>query len=191
MEEEIKQFRDGIFALRTNFGELAQLMLKKSEGFTSADNNTYDLKGLNGEKIEVKFSRAYKDIKLTEDNAISLCCNSSISVYRSDEAEHKDANYDCNIQQLKPEFFDVLYYGVFFSDKIEVFRAERAYFPESIEAFMADKESARERFPGYASQHKNGTECQFHITKRTHKHHYDNYFLKEISYEELYDLLRQ
>ena len=44
MDDTIDRFRQGIFSLRTNFGELAQLMLKKDMGFISADDNSYDLK---------------------------------------------------------------------------------------------------------------------------------------------------
>lgn len=61
-DKDIEQFKQGIFALRTNFGELAQLMLQKNMGFSPADNNSYDLKDDDGHKIEVKFSRAYKKV---------------------------------------------------------------------------------------------------------------------------------
>ena len=98
----IDQFKQGIFSLRTNFGELAQLMIKKDMGLHTADDGSYDLKDDDGHKIEVKFSRAYKKVSLTEDNAIDMCTNSSSTVYASSEAEDKAANYDCNIEQLKP-----------------------------------------------------------------------------------------
>ena len=191
MTDEIEKFRDGIFSLRTNFGELAQLMLQKDMGFFPSNDKSYDLKNKDEKKIEVKFSRAYKkEIKLTEKNAIDLCSNFSTMVYDSTNAENKLSDYDCNIQQIKPECFDYLYYGVFFRDKIEIFCAERSIFPESIEAFKKDKESTRKKLPGYALQHKGGSECQFHITKTTHKHHYENYHFKDITYEELYNLLK-
>lgn len=184
----IEQFKQGIFSLRTNFGEFAQLMIKKDLGLHAADDGSYDLKDDNGHKIEVKFSRAYKKISLTEDNAIDICTKSSSTVYASSEAEDKTANYDCNIEQLKPRCFDSLYYGVFFSDKIEVFHAPRSEFPDSLDSFLADKKSARKKLPGYSLQHQGGEECQFHIKKTTHKHHYENYHIKDITYEELYDL---
>lgn len=110
-------------------------------------------------------------------------------VYRADEADNKDSNYDCNIQQLKPACFDSLYYGVFFSDKIEIFHSPRSEFPESVDSFIKNKADTRKKLPGYALQHKGGEECQFHIKKSTHKHHYDHYHVKDITYEELYDLL--
>ena len=112
--KNIDQFKQGIFSLRTNFGELAQLMIKKDMGLHTADDGSYDLKDDDGHKVEVKFSRAYKKVSLTEDNAIDMCTNSSSTVYASSEAEDKAANYDCNIEQLKPRCFDSLYM-VFFS----------------------------------------------------------------------------
>lgn len=187
-DRNIEQFKQGIFSLRTNFGEFAQLMIKKDMGLHAADDGSYDLKDDDGRKIEVKFSRAYKKVSLTEDNAIDICTNSSSTVYDSSEAEDRTANYDCNIEQLKPRCFDSLYYGVFFSDKIEVFHAPRSEFPDSVDSFVADKEAARKKLPGYALQHKGGEECQFHIKKTTHKHHHRNYHVKDITYEELYDL---
>lgn len=189
-KENIEQFKQGIFSLRTNFGELAQLILEKDMGLATSDDNSYDLKGDDGCKIEVKFSRAYKkDIPLTAKNAVDICSHFSTMVYTSSEAEEKTSDYDCNIQQLKPDCFDALYYGVFFSDKVEIFRADRSEFPDSVDSYKSNKVAARKKLPGYALQHKGGDECQFHITKNTHKYHHDHFHVKDITYEELYDLL--
>lgn len=189
MDSKIDRFRQGIFSLRTNFGELAQLMLKKDMGFMSSDDNSYDLKDGCGNRIEVKFSRAYKkEIPINESNVIDICSNDSIMVYRSSEAEDKSSYYDCNIQQLKPDCFDFLYYGVFFSDKIVIFCVPRSCFPNSIDDFNKNKKDARKKLPGYALQHKGGKECQFHIKRTTYKHHKDNYYVKEMTYEQLFDI---
>lgn len=189
-DKNIDQFKQGIFSLRTNFGELAQLMLQKDMGLHPSDDNSYDLKDDDGRRIEVKFLRAYKkDIPITASNAIELCSNSSTMVYDSTESEKRSSDYDCNIQQLKPDCFDSLYYGVFFSDKIEIFHAPRSEFPDSVDSFIEDKAAARRKLPGYALQHKGGEECQFHIKKTTHKHHREHYHVKDLTYEELYDLL--
>lgn len=188
-DKMINQFRQGIFSLRTNFGEFSQLMLQKDMGLLPSDDNSYDLTDIDGHRIEVKFSRAYKkNISLTKSNAIEICTNCSSSVYDSSESEDKTSDYDCNIQQLKPDCFGHLYYGVFFSDKIEIFKAPRSVFPDSVESFNEDKATARKKLPGYALQHKGGKECQFHIKKTTHKHHREHYYVKDITYEQLYNL---
>lgn len=189
-EKNIEQFKQGVFSLRTNFGELAQLMLQKDMGLHPSNDTSYDLKDDDGHRIEVKFSRAYKKaIPITVSNAIDLCSNCSTMVYESSESEKKSADYDCNILQLKPDCFDFLYYGVFFSDKIEIFRAPRSEFPDSVDSFIEDKAAARKKLSGYALQHKGGKECQFHIKKTTHKYHREHYHVKDLTYEELYDLL--
>lgn len=190
MRNEIEQFRQGIFALRTNFGELAQLMIQKDMNLLPSTDNSYDLTDSNGNRIEVKFSRAYKkNVPLTEKNAVQICSNCGAMVYTSEEAESTYADYDCNIQQLKPDCFDFLYYGIFFADKIEIFCAPRSVFPDSLESFLADKEAAREKIPSYSRQHKGGEECQFHMKKKNHHQHHAYYHVKDLTYEELYDLL--
>lgn len=89
-DKNIDQFKQGIFSLRTNFGELAQLMLQKDMGLYPSNDNSYDLKDDDGRRIEVKFSRAYKkDIPITASNAIDLCSNCSTMVYESSESEKK------------------------------------------------------------------------------------------------------
>lgn len=190
MKKEIEQFRQGIFALRTNFGELAQLMIQKDLHLLPAPDNSYDLKDADNHRIEVKFSRAYKkNVPLTETNAIQICSNCGAMVYSSEEAESPSSDYDCNIQQVKPDCFDFLYYGIFFSDKIEIFCAPRSVFPDTLDSFLADKEAAREKIPSYSRQHKGGEECQFHMKKKNHHHHRTHYHVKDLTYEELYDLL--
>lgn len=62
-KKELDQFKNGIFSLGTNFGELAQLMIKDLEKFTPADGKYFDLLNSDNQKIEVKFSRAKKKLK--------------------------------------------------------------------------------------------------------------------------------
>lgn len=194
-DRNIDQFKQGIFSLRTNFGELAQLMIKRDFNLKSSSDNSYDLLDHTDQRIEVKFSRAFKkDISINDQNAIEVCCSYTAGgyttmVYSSLEAELKTSDYDCNIQQIKPDLFDALYYGVFFSDRIEIFCADRSVFPKSVKSFKKDKSTTRKKLPGYALQHKGGEECQFHIKKTTHKHHREHYHVKDLTYEELYDLL--
>ena len=72
-KRKIEQFKQGIFSLRTNFGELAQVMIQKDMGYFAADNNSYDLQDHKGRRIEVKFSRAYKkDIPLTAKTPLNF-----------------------------------------------------------------------------------------------------------------------
>ena len=94
-EARVEQFKQGIFSLRTNFGELAQLMIKEKYGFDDADDKTYDLKDSSNQglesHIEVKFARAYRNpSSITRNNVLTLCSNSSIDVYSSTEWDDRD-----------------------------------------------------------------------------------------------------
>ena len=89
------------------------------------------------------------------------------------EADATEVTFDCNIQQIKPSEFDILYYGIFFKDKIVVFVAKSDVVPD---------------MPGYSIQHKGGTEYQFHIKKTNYEYHKENHFYKELTYLELFNL---
>ena len=176
-EKELEQFKSGIFSLGTNFGELAQLMIEKLEKFKPADGKYFDLLDSNDRKIEVKFSRAKKKLKpLKSSNLIDLCMNAATDSRVLAETDATKVTFDCNIQQIKPSEFDMLYYGIFFKDKIVIFTAQSDVVPN---------------MPGYSIQHKGGTEYQFHIKKTNYNHHKDNHFYKELTYVELFKLFEE
>lgn len=174
MSINIADFQRGIFALGTNFGELAQLMIQKLEGFTPASGKYYDLLDAEGNKIEVKFSRAKKKLKpLKDSNLIDYCLSSTVDSRAMLESEATTVSFDCNIQQLKPNEFDILYYV---KDSIVIFRA-------------TSEEVVN--MPGYSIQHKGGSEYQFHINKsnfQTHMREETGYFHIRITYQQLLDL---
>ncbi len=171
MSVNIDDFRRGIFALGTNFGELAQLMVEKLEGFTPADGKYFDLLDSKSRKIEVKFSRAKKKLKsLKQSNIVELCLNSTADSRPLIESEATTITFDCNIQQIKPSEFHILYYGIFFKDKIVILKADSEIVPT---------------MPGYSIQHKGGSEYQFHINRSNYAYHKENYFYRELNYNEL------
>lgn len=173
-KDELEQFKSGIFSLGTNFGELAQLMIGRLEKFKPADGKYFDLLDSNNRKIEVKFSRAKKKLKsLQSSNIIDLCMNAATDSRVLAEADATKVSFDCNIQQIKPSEFDMLYYGIFFKDKIVVFVAKSDVVPDIL---------------GYSIQHKGGTEYQFHINKKNYEYHKENYFYRELTYSELFKL---
>ena len=182
MAYRIKEFKNGIFALRTRrFGTLAEIMVKKLYGFTFSKCKEYDLKD-NDSRIEVKFSTVRKnnDKPIKEENIISECINAKANqrMLQSDEIETNI--FDCNIQQVKCDNFDVLYYGLFFADKIEIFRILSKYIKEDKCIKYSDKQHS-----------KSVGEGQFHINNDTYGHHKHWHFLKAMSYNELYKLFKQ
>ena len=177
----VQEFRDGIFALRTRrFGSVAEILIKKMYGYSFSNALNYDLKDVNQDlRIEVKFSTVLKNNTegITENNILDQCEKANLAnrVMQSNDIQH--SKFDCNIQQVKCQEFDVLYYGLFFSDKIEIFKVSS----ESVN-----------KCPGYSDkQHRNNVgEGQFHINNDTYQYHKDNNYIRELSYQDFLDLLR-
>ena len=126
LDEDEKKLRDGIFNLETiRFGKIPEIMIKKKYGYSFSNGTTeYDLISDSGEKIEVKFSCVReKEADITEENVLSICLDNS--EFRTDRkvnsSEYQSAVFDCNIQQVKPDLFNYLYYGLFFEDRVAVF----------------------------------------------------------------------
>lgn len=175
--KKLEQFKSGIFSLGTNFGELAQVMIEELEKFTPADGKYFDLLDSDNKKIEVKFSRAKKKLKaLKKSNIIELCLSSASDSRVLTEDDARETTFDCNIQQIKPSEFDILYYGIFFKDKIVIFKVKSNNVPS---------------MPGYSIQHKGGSEYQFHINKSNYAKHKKEHFYKDLTYLELLNLFEK
>lgn len=174
------ELRDGIFALNTRrFGTVAEVLVKRLLNLGKGRNLFHDLyDDAANLRIEVKFSVARKQCETPVNEATVLQC---IAEARSEErmmalADWETADFDCNIQQIKRTEFDVLYYGIFFSDCVVVFRINSADIGSQIQ---------------YSDlQHKgNVGEGQFHINRRTMKTHLDSYLYNTLTYDVLLQLL--
>jgi len=176
----IDVFRDNIFSENSSrFGKIAEVMIKKLYNFQHSENNYYDLSD-NNKKIEVKFGRALKKNKETidEDNILDQLNNPIKN--RMVSSENIQDRFDVNIQQVKTSEFDELYYGVFFEDRIEIFKINNDEIKNDEEIKYSDK------------QHKgNVGEGQFHINNTTYPHHKEKYFQKSLTYDELYNLFER
>ena len=155
MNDEIKEFRDGIFALRTRrFGTVAELMIEALYSFTKSHNQFHD----------------------RYDEVIDQCKKANLGNRALNSTEMYEYDFDCNIQQVKRLEFDVLYYGLFFADRIAIFKMHSS---EILSCF------------GYSDkQHKgNEGEGQFHLNRSSIDYHMQNHFVQWLTYEELYNLL--
>lgn len=129
MTKEEERLRDGIFNLGTiRFGKIPEIMIKKKYDFSIPIGTTeYDLISDKGERIEVKFSCVReKEADITEDNALSVCLENAKSGTdrKVNSYLYEQVIFDCNIQQIKPDLFEVIYYGLFFEDRIIIFKME-------------------------------------------------------------------
>jgi hypothetical protein len=177
--------RRGIFALRTRrMGSVAECMVKRLLKYGKAKNLFHDLfDEKTRQRIEVKFSTVQQKAKRTVTDETVLQCIEDAIVEREPVlfSGWQKNKFDCNIQQVKRKEFDVLYYGLFFSDCVKIFRIKNS------EIKTADEGGDI----GYSDkQHKgNVGEGQFHITDKNLQTHLDKYFHKTLSYDELYKLL--
>jgi hypothetical protein len=175
-----EQLRDGIFALNTRrFGTVAEIMIKKLRGLGRAQNMFHDLfDSARQQRVEVKFSRVAQNLQaLNEHNLLECILREQATDRRIKFSDWQHHRFLCNIQQIKRQEFDVLYYGMFFDDEIKIFRIR----PDQIDSTI-----------GYGDrQHKgNLGEGQFHITEKTLQIHLDSFYHATLTYHELLTLLQ-
>jgi hypothetical protein len=121
-----EQLRNGIFALNTRrFVTVAEHLIKILANTNWGKDFSHDLYDEKTNlRIEVKFSRALKANPKTiqETNIIEEIINADDSKRMFASTEWQEHKFDCNIQQIKKRQFDILYYGIFFSDKVQIFK---------------------------------------------------------------------
>src|SRR5213592_3003014 len=85
------------------------------------------------------------------------------------------------VQKVKRRKFDVLYYGLFFSDCVKIFRIKKSD--------IKTREEGGDI--GYSDKQHEGNvgEGQFHLTEKNLQIHLEKYFFKTLTYDELYQLL--
>lgn len=173
-------FRQGLFNLRTRrFGRAAELLIQKlldCQAGRTLFHDLYDDK--ENHRIEVKFSTvntsSNKPISL--ENILKAVENAGLERAVPYD-DWKNYSFDCNIQQIKISEFEILYYGLFFSDRIVIFKIQSAQI------------SVDRRIKYSNKQHKgNVGEGQFHINNGTLPHHLKKYLYKIITYQDFLDL---
>lgn len=174
-ETNLKAFREGIFALRTRrFGSVAEIMIQALYGLQDSNNLRFDKLATNGKRIEIKFATVMKanEATIRPTNVIQQCLSANLSNRAMKYSDIANYHFDCNIQQIKRTCFDILYYGLFFADKILIFKMN------STQILHCE---------GYSDkQHRNSTaEGQFHITNDNIQYHQKKYLVQVLTYEEL------
>ena len=176
MNNKIREFRDGIFALRTRrFGTVAELMIEALYNFTKSHNQFHDRYDEVGhQRIEIKFSAVMKanESVINRRNVIDQCKKANLANRALISTDILRYDFDCNIQQVKRLEFDVLYYGLFFADRIAIFKMNSGEIMSCL---------------GYSDrQHKgNEGEGQFHLNRSTIDYHMQNHFVQWLTYEKL------
>jgi len=172
--------REGIFCLHTRrFGTVAELIVKRLVRLGKSRSLFHDLyDDVTRKRVEVKFSRVLKRSEtLITETTLLRCIEEATSEERMVSFEHRrETEFDCNIQQIKRPEFDVLYYGLFFSDCVMIFRIDSDEIGPQI--YYSDR------------QHKgNVGEGQFHINQDTLEFHLSHYLYRRLTYDQLLELL--
>lgn len=183
LKKLVEEFQEGIFALRTRrFGTVAEIMIQELfHDISFSHDLAYDLiQADSNKRIEVKFSTVMKEneTRINSENVIDQCLKGTVQNRMMSFEDAKTMKFDCNIQQIKRREFDILYYGLFFKDKIMIFRIPT----ENITSCL-----------GYSDfQHRgNEGEGQFHINNDTISYHIQNWHVRNLTYEELYKLFKE
>ena len=186
MKNEELKLRDVIFSLHTRkFGNVVEKLVETiliEFGFIvkKSTDLSYD-RQINSSNDEIKGSRVLGKsvLNLENENIIeslfSHDTNRFVNIENSSETE-----WDCNIQQIKLELFNTLWYVLFFGDCVAVFKIER-------DNIVNDKNISYSN-----KQHRgNEGEGQFHVTNKNIKYHLDNFLVKTITYNEVYNKLNE
>lgn len=177
------EFRDGLFRLFTRrFGTVAEILVREILDCSTGKCLFHDLYDeVNSQRIEVKFSRVLKKHSSTITRSNVLECIKEAVTERVSicEDESENSKFDCNIQQIKLEEFDVLYYGLMFFDKVLIFKMS-----------SNDISKHKKKLSFSDKQHKgNVGEGQFHIKPSNLKFHKDNFLSQEITYKEMLEYM--
>ena len=113
----VKSLKKSLCNLPTRrFGEFVEILTSKLNNLENSKDNSYD-RTKEKQRIEIKGSRVFNNDNtiLTEQNVLQILNEeyaSRGSELISDDLRH-ESNWNCNIQQIKPKYFDVLYYSLF------------------------------------------------------------------------------
>jgi len=174
------QLKKSLCSLPTRrFGEFVEIITGKLYSLEKSKDSSYDREQKN-KKIEIKGSRVFfnKSENLNEQNVLRVLNEDNSSFLIKDKL--KDRNiWNCNIQQIKTDYFDLLYYSLFFDDKVYFFQI-------SGDNIKSDKGISYSN-----KQHRgNEGEGQFHIDSKNIDYHIHNYYFKSMTYKEVINLLQ-
>lgn len=177
---DARTLKDAIFKLHTrNFGKITEIIIERTQHLSESHSLFHDLfSNQLGLRYEVKFSRVQqKTPKIQKEKAIESILAIAQAQRNVSFAEIDKHQFDCNIQQIKKNEFDLLIYGLMFDDIVLIFQIPNSSINEDV---------------GYSNkQHKgNEGEGQFHITEKNIAIHLENFLISKLTYEQLLKILQ-
>lgn len=186
MKNEELKLRDAIFSLHTRkFGNVVEILVETiliEFGFIvkKSKDLSYDRK-INNLNDEIKGSRVLGKsvLNLERGNIIeSLFSHDTNRFVNLDNSVKTE--WDCNIQQIKLELFENLWYVLFFGDCVTIFK-------------IGNDGIVNDRNISYSNKQHRGNEGegQFHINDKNIRYHLNNYLVKTLTYNEVYNKLNK
>jgi hypothetical protein len=186
MKNKELKLRGAIFSLHTRkFGNVVEKLVETiliEFGFIvkKPEDLSYDRK-INNLNDEIKGSRVLGKsvLNLEHGNIIeSLFSHETNRFVNLDNSVNTE--WDCNIQQIKLNLFKNLWYVLFFGDCVTVFK-------------IGNDDIVNDRNISYSNKQHRGNEGegQFHINDKNIQYHLNNYLVKTITYNEVYNKLNK
>ena len=182
----VEQFRDGIFrsASRTYGEQYIEPILRKYYGWEESNEGANDAVGNDGQLIEIKASKVLlstekkENISLVE-RIISENHNDVINRLVSFDDRY-DSEYYANMQNVKRDHFDELYYVMLFEDCLKIF---------------VSKKDNISTIPNWYDKHGRydapGKSGQFAIKKTNIAWHIENNLITTLTWEEVYNITKE
>lgn len=184
-----EELRAGIFNLRTRrFGTVCEHLVRVLTGSELSRTLLFDLyEEVQSLRVEVKFCTALRRAEPIADDGILSAIRAAACDRAFPFAQWRETDFDANIQQVKRALFDVLYYGIFFQDRLTIFKIDSTEIRTSEEIAVAGGVSI-----GYSDKQHRGNkgEGQFHISQRSLGTHLDHFHYRDLSYVQVLDLFR-
>lgn len=173
-QNDLTNFKNGIVSLSNkHFGQFNEFMLKRLLDVGYSDSMYYDLQD-GQQRIEVKFSRAYDkpNVVFNESTAYSIVMNQTVKPLLYCHEALNTSKFLCNFQHVKETEFDLLFYGIYFADRVMV--------------FLLTKDDWNDPNLCFGRQSLgNSVERQFRIDSKSLPYHLENYHLLTLSYSDL------
>jgi len=132
-----------------------------------------------GKNIEIKCSRVIYDNIGEHEDKYEYLINSKKTLLSIDKLL-TDKKYDCNMQQVKPGYFDEIYYTILTQEGFIVFKMTSDQVLTDKNITYSDK------------QHRGNTgEGQFHLKKSNIEYHINTYMIDTISWKTVIEVLKK
>jgi hypothetical protein len=175
-----EDLRVGIFNLNTRrFSVVASVLIKK---LVTRKRNKEFFEQLYADfekrRVEIKCSTVRKTgVREIGEATFMGCIEDELPSNRLVKfSQWQRSDFDCKIQQIKLDKFDVLCVGLFFEDVFVIFRIDRAKFGEQFEYSPSPDET---KVSG----------GWFHLSPSTMELHLKNHLYKRLTYGELLDFI--